>query len=342
MRKTAALAIVAALLLALLPGITAPVLAAAGDPGVSGTVADDRGSPLQGVEVIAISVPEGMVRSAVTDAAGTYNISLSPGTYNVSASLALHSANITYYLLEVQAEVVGLDFEMSPLNGTLTGFAFVGEVPLAGVAVTLSGGGLNYTANTTSPFGRYDILGIRPGIYVAKAEKKGYWTALAPDPVFVSSAQMTSLNFTLVPQPARVFGVASLGGVAEPGVKVQLLSQGSLMQEALTDSLGNYSFDDVPSGDYTLLFVKEGLEDKSVPISLQPFAELRVDVSMVRQPMQGGEGFIDGLDLTHSMMVVALVVAILLMLFALFIRARAADRPEILAKEEEEPEEERK
>jgi hypothetical protein len=119
-------------------------------------------------------------------------------------------------------------------------------------------------------------------------------------------------------------------------VTVHLLSAGSLVTETLTNELGNFSLANIPSGEYTLTFSKEGLEDEAVQISLLPFADQRVDVAMVRQPVQGGEGFIAGLDLTHSMMVVGLIVSLLLMLFALFIKLRSSSHPGLLAKEESE------
>ncbi|MEM0449678.1 MAG: carboxypeptidase-like regulatory domain-containing protein [Methanomassiliicoccales archaeon] len=323
------------LLVASMVFLPSPVAMASDGILVVGTIRDDRGYPLQGVRVTAEAVQGGEPITAFTNASGEYVLSLAVGVYNISAYLPLHSSNKTYTMVSVGQDLFGLDFTLRPFNGTLLGFIFMGQTPLAAATVTLSAGGMSFSANSTAPFGRYEISGVRPGIYVAKAEKQGFWTSFALDPVYIRSGEASWLNFTLLPQPGKVFGVVSLGGSPEAGVRVQLLSQGSLVRESLTDANGNFNFEGIPAGNYTLVFTKEGLRDKSVQISLQPFAELRVDAPMMRRPMQGGDGFIEGMDLTHSMMVVALFLAIFLMFFSLFVQAKGASKPDLLAKEEE-------
>lgn len=343
MRKLAVFVLMSLLALAVLQAsAVASGPMAPDDVSLAGTVSDALGAAISGAEVVARNVANGSEFSSLSNQLGGYNVTLPAGTYNVSASLPRYGANITYAMLQVTDDMVGLDFTMTELPGTVSGFVTSGDAPVPGVRITLSKGGLNYSGNTTAPFGRYDISGVLPGVYVAKAEKGGYWTSFAPAPVFVVGGEGTILNFTLLPQPVRVFGIVSVGGEVEEGVSVHMLSQGVAVKETLTDSRGNFTISGVPAGDYTLVFKKDGLEDKSVLVSLEPFADQRVDVSMTREPVQGGEGFINDLDLTHSMMVVGLIVSLLLMLFALFIRMRGAKRPELLAKEEEEPEEKKK
>jgi len=60
---------------------------------------------------------------------------------------------------------------------------------------------------------------------------------------------------------------------------------------------------------------------------------------MSRSPVEGLQGFIGNLDLTHSLMIVAMLVTVIIMAFAVFIRMRSIKKPDMLAKEEEEEEE---
>jgi large-conductance mechanosensitive channel len=75
---------------------------------------------------------------------------------------------------------------------------------------------------------------------------------------------------------------------------------------------------------------------------LAPLEDKRVDPVLARSPVEGLKGFIGDLDLTHSLMIVAMLVIVILMAFAVFIRVRSAKRPDMLANEEEEEEDKEK
>ena len=60
---------------------------------------------------------------------------------------------------------------------------------------------------------------------------------------------------------------------------------------------------------------------------------------MSRSPVEGLQGFIGNLDLTHSLMIVAMLVIVILMVFAIFIRVRSIKKPGMLANEKKEEEE---
>ena len=150
------------------------------------------------------------------------------------------------------------------------------------------------------------------------------------------------VNFTLKVQPARVFGAVSLAGNPEADVTVELLLSGILLGTAQTDAFGNYSFGNLKAGEYQLRLSKEGLVEKTVSVSLEPFEDKRVDPVMARSPVEGLKGFIGDLDLTHSLMIVAMLVIVILMAFGVFIRMRSAKRPDMLANEEKEEEDREK
>lgn len=342
LRKALSLVLALAVLsLALAP--TAPwVVAADPDYFVTGRVQDQVGVPMMAVNVSAVNVEGGQLFTTFTDGKGNFSLTLPQGAYNISASIAELASNITYRQVLVSTDLSGLDFTVLVLTGVVEGGISSGNVPLIGAEVVLSNENATYTGTTALPLGHYSIAGVIPGVFVGWAELTGYWTNVSQAPVFVWGGDATHLDFVLEPQPARLYGKVTVGDGAEEGVEVNLLSGSSSVKRAVTDVNGNYSISNIIAGEYHVVFTKDGLIEKTYPVSISPFENKELSVSMRPEAVQGGKGFIDGLDLTHSLMVVGLIVAVLVMLFALFIRARAIKRPDLLAKEEAEEEEEEK
>ena len=303
---------------------------------ISGTAVNETGVPLVNVNVSATNVTTHFSYHALTDVTGNYNISLPAGTYNLSAAMVNRTANVTYHnVLVGPGNVTGLEFTLSEVLGHVSGHVTSGEVALGGVTITLSGA-KDYVATSTNPFGAFSFNGVQPGAYVAKASKIGYNDSYYPKPVDVTRGSSVEITFTLQPQFSLVFGRVSLGGNPEEGVKVVLLSGSQTMKEAQTDANGNYSLNNVIAGDYVLQFSKAGLQERFVPISVAPNREQRLDLSMQLAPVEGLRGFIGDLDLTHSLMVVGLVIAILMTMVALLIRSKGAKNPKLLAFEGDE------
>jgi hypothetical protein len=341
--------LVALLLCALLLGClipSAPSVSAADPFFMTGRAVDGGGIPLSGVNVSASNTSTGLTYYSVTSVTGVFNISLPSGSYNISAIKTNYSSNTTYHEVFVGlANVTDIDFTMNEILGRVSGFVTSGNTSVGGVTITLSNNLRSFHSDSQLPFGQYSIDSVAPGVYVAKAEKTGYWTAYSQDPVIVTRGNNVQVNFSLDVQPARVFGTVTVAGEPVIDLKVELLLDGVVKREAQTDSAGNYSFANLQSGEYQLRLSKEGLVEKTVPVSLAPFEDKRVDQVMSRSPVEGLKGFIGNLDLTHSLMIVAMLVTVILMAFAIFIRMRSIKKPGMLAnekKEEEEREEKKK
>ncbi len=331
----------AVLLCALLLGCLVPAVpsASAADPFfVTGQVGDAGGNPLSGVNVSASNTTTGITFFAFTNDAGVYNISLPIGLYDLSASKVNYSTNMISGIFVGPNNVAGVDITLNEILGRVYGFIISGNVSVDGVTVTLSNAKQNFTSQSEAPFGQYSIDVVEPGVYVARAEKPGYWTAYASDPVIVTRGNSEQVNFSLVVQPARVYGTVSVAGTPEADVTVELLLGGNMIRQAQTDAFGNYSFGNLQSGEYVLRLSKDGLVEKTVSVSLAPFEDKRVDPIMSRSPVEGLKGFIGDLDLTHSLMIVGLLVTVIIMAFAIFIRVRSVKKPDMLANEEKEEE----
>ncbi|HUV24210.1 MAG TPA: carboxypeptidase-like regulatory domain-containing protein [Methanomassiliicoccales archaeon] len=307
------------------------------DMWVSGTVIDDKGEPFAGVNITAENTTTGMRFYIMTGANGTYNISLPVGNYNVSAVRTNYSANITYQMLNVSENLTNLDFTLSELLGTVTGFVTNGTVPIASATVYLCNAEYNYSAVTTIPLGQYEITDIEPGSYVARAEKEGYLTNYSAIPVMVERGKTTEVDFNLTAEPATLYGKVMFGTKGLSGVQVQVVSN-DIVVTAMTDTIGNYTITDIPVGHYTVTFTKKEFVSQEFQVTLGATVPTNLDVSLEREAGTGG-GFIPGFDLPHSLMVVGLMLGLITLIFALFVRLRVEKNPELLDKEEIEEEE---
>ncbi|MDH7508706.1 MAG: carboxypeptidase-like regulatory domain-containing protein [Methanomassiliicoccales archaeon] len=339
MRTFSAFLLIAAMTSILLLPASISSLAQEDNYHIRGFVFDDTGSPLAGVNVTAVNTTTNSVFFSISNTSGEYNLSLPSGTYNITASLTNYTANITYHNVIVDpSHIPVLNFTMSEILGTLTGHVTNGTAPVQGATIHLKSSKNNYSAVSMGPLGEYTINRVAPGIYVAYAEKQGYWTSYYNEPVVILRGKKTVLNFTLLEQPAKLYGRVYFGEGPVAGVQVILQSQ-SYSASTTTDANGNYTFSNVPSGTYSLIFRKQGYQERTVQITLSPFEEKRYDLSLEKELPQGNGGFIPGFDLPHSLMVVALSVAIVLLIISLFIRFKTIENPELLARGEPEVEE---
>lgn len=304
---------------------------------ISGTVVDDDGEPFAGVNITAENAT-GVRYCVITEANGTYNISLPVGSYNISATRTNYSANITYQMLNVSENLTSLDFTLNELLGLVTGFVTNGTAPITDATVYLENAEYNYSAVTTIPLGQYEMIDVQPGSYVARVEKDGYLTNYSDIPIVVMRGQTTEVDFNLTAEPATIYGRVMFGTKGLSGVHVQVVSN-DFSTTAITDSVGNYTITDIPVGPYTVIFSKEEFISQEFQVTLGATVPTNIDVSMEKEAGTSG-GFIPGFDLPHSLMVVGLMLALVTLVFALFIRLKVEKKPELLDKEEIEEEEE--
>jgi hypothetical protein len=340
MRKLIHITLAAVILISLISLMHAEVSAqGTGELLVTGAVTSEAGAPLPGVNITALNTTSMVSHYSVVNETGNYSISLAEGTYNITASYANHTANISYTNVPIgPATNKVFNFRMLEILGTLIGHVTNRTIPIQGAMVVLTGDQYNYSANSSLPFGFYVIDKIRPGTYVAHAEKSGYWTIYHDRAIVITRGVITELNFTILEQPTKLSGtVKTDGNVVVRDVQVLITSVG-YSTSTVTDANGNYTFSNVPVGTYTLTFKKDGYEEMSVQISLSAFEPKKYDANLDRKPVEGGGGFIPGFDLPHSLMIVGFCLAIAILLFAIYIRYRVLKKPEMLAIEREEEE----
>ncbi|MFP4169459.1 MAG: carboxypeptidase-like regulatory domain-containing protein [Methanomassiliicoccales archaeon] len=297
---------------------------------ISGFTLDGEGEPLLGVNLTAENVTTGETFSTSTGENGSYRLSLPHGTYNMTASLANHTSNTTYGL-EVPPSREGVNFTLSEVLRSVSGYVTNGTAPIPGAEIHLTSEERNYTAQSSSPLGAFQIEDVEPGTYLAHAEKQGYWAHYHDKPVVVERGEEVELNFTLQAQAATLLGKVKYGNDGLDGVRVSLSSE-QFSTEVTTDSNGNYSISSAPAGNYTLTCTKEDFVEERMTVTLTPFDSKRVDVTLEKEADDEG-GFIPGFDLPHSLMILGLIVSLITLTFALLVRFRAEKNPDLLEKE---------
>jgi Carboxypeptidase regulatory-like domain len=268
--------------------VVAPAIGSAdGTGGISGTVSGEGGGTLEGVDVCASSSasPSTQIACQTTNSAGTYEITgLAAGQYIVEFTPPALGEYLTGsnsdVMVTAEAVTTGVDATLAKkpppaptkITGTVTG---EGSGPLEGVEVCLyvySGHGAPIECKPTDSSGSYEFAGMAPGQYTVEFTPPGpaeYFSqfyleaasASAATPVVVTAETVTSnVDATLAKRPpsgpAKISGtVTTESGAPVAGVKVcvqQVGGAGPLCE--LTDSIGDYVFAELPTGEWGVTF----------------------------------------------------------------------------------------
>jgi len=315
--------------------------AGVGGTDVVGSVVNETGAPFPGVEIRVVNYTKpSTVFTATSDDEGNYSMPASfvPGLYNVTAVFTNHSANISYIGVLVElGNVVRLNFTMNEVLCTLTGYVTNGTEPIYGVTVTLLGDKGNYSGVSVNPLGQYTVSNVQPGWYTVSAAKVGYYPSDDVLPVNMVRGAVVTLDFTLWEQEARsLSGRVQYDGDGLAGVSVVLTNINAPYSfETMTDDEGNYSFQEVPVGSYSITFSKDKFLDSYYTLGLSLNESRKLDVRMEYDSANNTQTFLFGLDLSHSLMVIGLVVSLLVMVVGLYLNNRIRRKPELLDRGEE-------
>ncbi|WP_273837174.1 S8 family serine peptidase [Halococcus sp. PRR34] len=144
------------------------------DGSISGTVtASDTGESVANVTVTAED-NEGNVYEAATGANGTYTLDVPPGSYVVNVADTPGDYRPQEVITVAPGEeVTGVNFEITPRNGSITGYVEnAAGVPIEGAhVVDADQGAFNVT---TDENGRYEIGDLDRGTYALRAKADGH------------------------------------------------------------------------------------------------------------------------------------------------------------------------
>ncbi len=218
---------------------------------LSGRVTNNSGIGFSGVS-ITLSGTESL--STTTDANGYYTFAVfQTGAYTITPSMSVPG----YTFTPAQKTVSVTSGDVTGQNFSTVAYVVSGRVTTpsgAGVSgITMSVTGQSSFSSTSDANGDYAVAVIQSGVYTIKpsATCNSYSFTPADITVSVIAADVTGQNFAANPIPHTLSGrITAPDGSAAPGVIVNL--SGNASATTTTDANGDYTFDIVQSGYFTI------------------------------------------------------------------------------------------
>jgi protocatechuate 3,4-dioxygenase beta subunit len=227
---------------------------------VSGKITNTRGEPLVGVSILLDSSVGKGFGNASTDANGNYVVTnLAPMAYVVHADYPGYARVFREVSVENGKTTANVDIVMGVASGAISGRVTKNGQPaaFAGIYVNSSGGtGQSYYGNGVADAnGAYTIGSLPAGQYdVHVSDVPGYANQVRFN-VSVGSGATSGIDFNLTNGTSRITGhVTDPVGKSLAGATIQafLTQNTGTWAEVTTDSSGNYSIDNMWSGQYNI------------------------------------------------------------------------------------------
>lgn len=262
-------------------------IAGAAPASISGSVVDNNGAPIAGVTITLTGTSSD---TTTTDASGDYSFTgLAAGTYTVSEDQPAGYADggetagtigggsvgddsvddvISGIVLAAGDDSIDNDFDEVIVPGTISGTVVdQNGQPIAGVAIALSGSATDST--TTGADGTYAFTGLVAGTYTVTettpagmadgGEVAGSLGGTVTDDVIadiVLDVNEGSVGNDFDESIASIAGtVVDQDGAGISGVSIVLTGtdpNGAVSESTTTDASGDYSFDQLLAGTYTI------------------------------------------------------------------------------------------
>ncbi len=245
-----------------------PVAGMAANFTLSGVVKDEAGSPIDGVQLDLYNITDSSNAGNITTTGGggysfsldsdkQYRIDIVHSGYNRYKSESIKiSDNTTLGITIKEQKVVGtVSFSPSFASGTVATAYLIG-----------SDGNVKKTYPNINATGKYEFSKVINGDYTVKVVADGYKTQ-TPASVSVSPQDSDISVGNIVLEGVKVKGTIKDNAptpVNVKGVKV-ILGRGGITKETTTDSNGEYTFDTVTKGAYTITIDHEGYSEYSTP-----------------------------------------------------------------------------
>jgi hypothetical protein len=230
------------------------------DPVIIGTVTGTVSADGEGLSGVAVSLVGPVDQSAATGAGGTFTFTNVPeGSYGVSIDPSSQpdvswgqTARTT--TITVNGETQTVDFPGSYIKtSAITGVVSASGAPLAGVAVSVTGGPDTFSGSyVTDAAGMYVASGLRGGTYtVAITAPAGVTFAATSVDVTVGTGQTQTASFPgEAVQLGMITGAVTIDNVGTAGIAVAL--SGDTTGATETGPGGAYAFNNLVPGSYTV------------------------------------------------------------------------------------------
>lgn len=138
-----------------------------------------------------------------------------------------------------------------PLVGT---FSISGNVSTSGAGATVSLSGALSQTVTADPSGNYSFVSLPAGSYTVTPSKTAFAFSPASQAVSITTANVTNVNFTATP----TFSISGNITPSASGSGATVTLSGAASATATADSSGNYTFNGLVNGTYTITPAKAG------------------------------------------------------------------------------------
>lgn len=236
---------------------------------------------------ISVFTTEGLFVTSQENAVGTYSITgLAPGSYIVRAEATGYATQQIGTVITPTDLNAVVNFTLVASSTTLSGQIRDGDAPgsplIPGTVNVLNSLGQN-VATVTTLNGNYSVEGLAPGSYTVIFSSDGYASQTSgaiigdpPTPVTLDA----SLN--------RLSGSIA-GNVNVPSATITLFQNGLPVAVTQADSSGNYSFNNLSPGSYTVNASAPNFQTATSGAIVEAFQTAIVDFQLASDP-----GFIFG------------------------------------------------
>ncbi len=220
-------------------------------PSISGTVLDEYGDPLPGVEILIVSTSYGAA-GVFTDENGQYSLpGFRPGSYTLMPYLDHYNfAPANGAATVVDADVSGVDFTATAIRYSVSGTLQVGDAGLPDAtvsAVSTDPNGPDPVSTTTGSDGYY-VLSLTYSTYTISPSKNGY--VFDPESQSVTpDADVSGVDFAAT-QVLYTLSGRVCDGLSNPVAGVTIALTGGASTSSAAD--GTYSISGLTAGDYTV------------------------------------------------------------------------------------------
>lgn len=291
---------------------------------ISGYVSDGT-APLGNVSV-SIVVNQIML-SVSTNSVGYYQIpGIVAGNYTVTATKTGYAdaVNSTVHITNGSETKVNFNLTGLParLFGTVTTVITAGSVLVYGVTVEIVELGVN---DTTDAQGSFEILDVPVGKYTIRASAPGYNTTTIQNVDFERGVSLR-MDIDLIPLPGQLTGVVRAADTYAPLSGFRVTISGPTQMETVTNENGQYVFAGLGAGNYTITVVSINGTSRYSPfiasgigVMSNELTTYNVYMTLVKQSLGG---FIFGMDLPHSFMVLSFFITIIILSLAAYLRLK--------------------
>ena len=241
--------------------LAVPLVNACGDdvvpPASTGSIAGQVSIEGQGIDGITVTLSGGV--TATTAGGGAYRFDdVGAGAYTITISNYPEDANFGYTSASVtladDGEVVTVNFAGSWIRtSAITGTVSVENDGLSGVTVKISG--VSDSETRADADGQYAFSGLRAGDYTIEIsgfdnEDVTFDSTSSMAAVEVDESKVVNFEGDYV-RTSAIMGQVGVEGSPLDGVTVSLRGRGEDRTET-TDSAGQYSFEELRHGDYSV------------------------------------------------------------------------------------------